>query len=100
MKKIINGRKYDTETAIKMFCFDHEPEDRLYRYSETLYRKQNGEFFLHGEGGPASIYGLKVRYCTWRSGRKIKPLSRYKALEWIRENCSEEDYLNLASMGV
>lgn len=98
MKKIINSRKYDTETAIMLCHFAREPKERFYRYSETLYRKQNGEFFLYGEGGPASRYGLQIRYCQWRSGRKIIPLSYSDALEWVRKNGSEEDALNFASM--
>ena len=44
MKKIINGRKYDTKTATEVCCG---------RYGNfgckkvTLYQKKNGEFFEH-----------------------------------------------------
>jgi len=60
MKKIINGKKYDTETATKL------GEDcRGYRgdidfWSEELYRKKTGEFFLYGEGGARSQYNAQV----------------------------------------
>lgn len=42
MNKIINGKKYDTETAIYVChgCFGNFGEKTV-----TLYRKKNGEFF-------------------------------------------------------
>ena len=51
MKKIINGRLYNTESAKKVGYYNN---GRIYNdfsfFEETLYRKRTGEFFLHGEG--------------------------------------------------
>ncbi len=48
MKKIINGKRYDTETA-KLIGSDgySNPSDFNY-WSEDLYQKKTGEFFLYG----------------------------------------------------
>ena len=52
MKQIINGKKYDTETAERLACEDAGlPVNDFAYWCEELYRKKTGEFFLHGEGG-------------------------------------------------
>lgn len=53
MIKIINKRKYDTSMAEELLCYASGHDNTRFRYySETLYRKRTGEYFLHGEGGP------------------------------------------------
>ena len=48
MKKIINGKKYDTETATSVgeYSSNYACSDYKY-YDETLYKKKTGEFFLY-----------------------------------------------------
>ena len=54
MKKVIDGKRYDTATATKIgddsrfYCGDFRYRD------ETLYKTPRGRFFLAGEGGPMS----------------------------------------------
>ena len=50
MKKIINGKLYNTDTARQIGSWDNNITDRLYWVSETLYQKQRGEFFLPPSG--------------------------------------------------
>jgi len=60
MKKIIDGKKYDIETAMLIGTTEKGCNCTDYHYtSEVLYQKKNGEFFLFGEGDPLSIYGEK-----------------------------------------
>ena len=41
MKKIINGKKYDTETAEELAYWENMPNALDFnQYSETLYRKK------------------------------------------------------------
>jgi len=54
MKKIINGKRYDTETAQLIGSASYSNRTDFRFWSEELYRKKTGEFFLYGEGGPAS----------------------------------------------
>ena len=56
MKKIINYKKYDTETArvVGNWISGSKEEDN-YR-DETLYCKKNGEYFLDDKGGMCSDY--------------------------------------------
>ena len=42
MRKIINGRKYDTETAEQLACYWNELSTRDFRHmTERLFRKKN-----------------------------------------------------------
>lgn len=64
MKKIIDGKKYNTETAQKMGGHDNG----------TLYRKKTGEFFLHGEG------------------EQIIPQAEKEAEEWAKAHLKIDEY--------
>ena len=57
MKKIINGKKYDTATAHECGTWSNAGSWRDFSHiEETLYRKRTGEFFLFGEGGPMTRF--------------------------------------------
>lgn len=90
MKKVISGKVYDTGTA-KELGFDCGG-DGLTRWAETLYQKRTGEFFLHGEGGPMTKYGVSIGDNEWRGSDKIIPLSPAKAREWGEKHLSGEAY--------
>jgi len=92
MMKVINGKKYDTETA--EFCAEYwnglSTRDFEY-YKEELYRKRTGEYFLCGYGGGNSKYG------EWHGnsggpGDKIIPMSLLEAQKWGEENLDGEEY--------
>lgn len=94
MKKIINGRKYDTETAKEIYYFDNgycKVSDFKW-YRETLYQKKTGEYFLHGEGNGLSPYKEYVPNCGYGRGEKIIPLSENGAKKWAEKNCDGDDY--------
>ena len=92
MKKIINGKLYNTDTARQIGSWDSNITDRLYWVNETLYQKQRGEFFLHGEGGPGSKYAEPSGQGSWSSGEKIIPLSYDAARTWAEEYLDADAY--------
>jgi hypothetical protein len=95
MKKIITGKLYDTETA-KELGNDYYSNPRDFHYwSETLYKKRTGEFFLYGKGGPASKYAESCGQNTWSGGEKIIPLSYKAAQEWAEEHLDADDYQSI-----
>lgn len=92
MKKIINGKRYDTSTAKMMNSYSYGyPRDFSY-WEETLYRKNTGEFFLHGEGGPASRYAEALSGGGWTGGEKIIPLSLEEAQKWAEKYLDGDEY--------
>lgn len=92
MKKIINGKVYDTETAQVLGSWSNMSDRSFERIDETLYRKRTGEFFLHGEGGPMSRYAVQIGQNNWRGGEKITPLSWDDARSWVESHLNSEDY--------
>ena len=60
MKKIINGKLYNTETAKKLAEYSNDCTWSDFRcLEEALYRKRTGEYFLYGSGGPLTGYAEK-----------------------------------------
>lgn len=92
MKKIINNKVYDTDTA-KELGMDSYSNPRDFNYwHEVLYQKRTGEFFLYGEGGPMSRYARSIDQNSWSGGQKIMPLSAANARQWAEEHLDADDY--------
>jgi hypothetical protein len=92
MKKIISGKRYDTDTA-KVIA-EHEEGyvgDFAY-YRETLYKKRGGEYFLHGYGHAASRYAENLGEGRWGAGEGIVPLSYDEARKWAEANMDADAY--------
>lgn len=92
MKKIINGKLYNTDTARRLASWDNgEFYNDLSFISEGLFQKKTGEFFIHGEGGAKTKYA-KCTSDAWRSGEAILPLSYEAAQKWAEEHTSCDVY--------
>lgn len=93
MKKIINGKVYDTEKATQVGIWSNGRSYRDFSHcSETLYRKRTGEYFLYGEGGPQSCYSRAVEQNTWTGGEDIRPLTVEEARQWAEKNLEADEY--------
>lgn len=93
MKKIINGKRYDTNTAKELNYWANTGNRRDFSWcKETLYQKKTGEFFLYGEGGPMSRYAERVDNNGWTGGEAITPLSFESARKWAEEKLTADEY--------
>ena len=92
MKKIINGKLYDTSTAHLVGSWDNNMGGTFDYAAESLYRKRTGEFFLHGEGGARSRYAAQCGYGSWGSGETIIPLTWDSARQWAEEHLDADEY--------
>lgn len=93
MKKIINGKKYDTDTASCVGSWDNGYGYSEFGYfSEALYRKKTGEFFLHGKGGAASKYAKSCGENSWSGGEEILPLTEDEAKKWAEGHLEADEY--------
>jgi hypothetical protein len=89
MKKIINGKIYNTENAIEIGNDYASCGQSDFRYwNETLYQTPRSKtFFLAGEGGAMSQWGKSCGGGSARCwGDGIKPLSKDQALEWAERH--------------
>lgn len=58
MKRIIEKKVYDTETATKIATTSFGQSNDFKSFAETLYRTAKGNYFLQYRGGPLSKYGV------------------------------------------
>ena len=92
MKKILNNRVYNTDTATLIGSKNNGNLGTDFNYlCDSLYRKRTGEYFLHGEGG------ARTQYAEWRNGllcggERIIPLTFDAARLWAEENLDADDY--------
>ena len=92
MKRIINGKKYDTSTAKLIGRWRNGLSDGDFEYcNEELYRKRTGEFFLYGEGGPGSVYATTYGN-RWKYGETIIPFAEDSARAWCEINLNADKY--------
>jgi hypothetical protein len=93
MKRIIDGKKYDTETAYMVGQWENMYDvSNFHYYSESLYRKRTGEYFLYGEGGAMSKYAETIGQNEWQGGEKIIPLTYDNARKWAEEHLGVDVY--------
>lgn len=78
MKKVINGKLYDTDTAKEIGRINDEPS---MNYEIRMFQKKTGEFFMY-------VWSI-------RSKSYIKPLSFRVAQEWIQDNLPGEVYCEI-----
>jgi hypothetical protein len=91
MRKIINKKVYDTETAEFVAEYHNGYFRRDFRYEyEGLYKSKKGQFFIHGIGGALSKYSES--YGNGRTGiETIVLLTKEEALEWLSEHNKLEE---------
>lgn len=93
MKQIINGKKYNTETAKEVGRWSNNCSYRDFNYcEETLYRKKTGEYFLYGMGGAMSKYSQSCGQNTWSSGEEINPMTESEARDWAEKYLTADEY--------
>ena len=86
MKQIINGKKYDTETADYFGACEATNLKGGFIERIALFRKDNGEYFLHNHLRELSWIGDHVINLS------ISPLTEEEAKKWAEKHLSVERY--------
>ncbi len=76
MKKIICKKEYDTETSVVVKKVTSGNFGDADGYEETLYKTEDGKYFLYVNGGAESKYAKE----------DIKRMSEKAADAWVAEN--------------
>lgn len=95
MQKILHGKRYNTDSATWKAMYSYGNPSDFNAFSEVLYQKKTGEFFLHGFGGPMSRYAKQLAYNSFGSGDEIIPLTEEGAREWCEKYCDFETYVDI-----
>ena len=101
MKKIINGKTYNTKTA-KCIC---DVECRYYpgdhAYHETgLYLSPKGAYFLAGSGGPSSMWSRSCGPNSWSGGSGLIVIDKEEAREYAEEAGASEEEMREAGFDI
>ena len=97
-KDNINGIAYNTKTAETIArngsgkTINHSDERW---FSETLYRKKSGEFFLYGSGGIFTKYAKQTGPNSWERSEAILPLTEDEAKQWAMNNLGDDGYKDI-----
>lgn len=96
MRKIIDGKMYNTETAKFVGEYEDPVGQGDFRWvREELYHKKTGEFFLYGQGGPLTQYCEVIGISGRSYGEAIVPITTRRAKEWVAEYLGVDTYIEL-----
>ena len=85
-KKIVNGIRYNTETAELIAKWSNSYYSSDFKYcEESLYKTKKGSWFISGEGGPMSKYAVSAGNNSYGGGSDIRPLTPEEARQWLED---------------
>ncbi|MFD1362777.1 hypothetical protein [Lentibacillus salinarum] len=85
MKKIIEGKRYNTETATEIYDWSRGiPGDFNYR-RKTLYHTKKGAWFIHHVGGPNTDMAVAVWDNSFSGSEDIEPIGEDEAFEFLQK---------------
>lgn len=90
MKRIIDGRRYNTDTAEELAQTSYGNAGDFGHYWEGLYRSPRGAYFLYGHGGARSHYAVSLGQNSWGGGSAIVPISAREAVDWLERHGETE----------
>jgi hypothetical protein len=93
MRRIIDGKAYNTETATLIGeASSHLGRSDFGWWEEALYRTRNGRFFLHGRGNARSSWAQPAGQNSYGPGSGIRALSEADAMEWAEKYLPAAEY--------
>jgi hypothetical protein len=93
MQRVIDGKRYDTETATLIGEDAFGNRGDFHAWEESLYRTPKGHFFLAGSGGARSSWGKQVTQNTWSGGEGLRAMSPAEALQWCEDHEVDADVI-------
>jgi hypothetical protein len=95
MKKVIEGKTYNTETAELLGTWsNHYGSNDFKHCTEELYKTGKGQFFVYGEGGPMSRWGQSYGNST-SGGDGILLLTETEAQGWAEAHLTATEYIKV-----
>jgi len=82
MKRIIQGKVYDTETATEVASQYHGYGGDFAAWREILYMTKSGTFFLHGWGSCRTEYAESTGQNSWSDGQRLIPYDKIQVMDW------------------
>lgn len=93
MKKVINGKTYNTDTATKIANWSNGKmrNDATWTY-EALYISPKGQYFIEGDRCPhGGLFWWEEEDTQSKSDEQIKLVTKEQALRWCEDRDIEAD---------
>lgn len=95
MRKIINGKIYDTEKAECLGSYDNgNCRNHFSFYEAELYKTKKGNYFIYENGGPNSKCSIYVGG-NYMGGSNIYSVSKEEASQWAEKHLEIDDYIRI-----
>ena len=86
MKMIIDGKRYDTDTAELIHKWNNGYNYSDFDYCrEELFKTKKGTYFIVGSGGARSKYSTSAGNTSW-GGHGIEIVSDNQAIGWLEDH--------------
>ena len=92
MIKIINGKRYNTETAEEVYCYwnGYSRSDFKFRI-KTLYLTKKGAWFIHHDGGAMSDMAVSCGSGGRSGSEDIEPIDAEDAFGFLQAHSDESE---------
>lgn len=92
MIKVIDGKRYNTETAELVFWYTNGNMRTDFKYrSKALYLTKKGNWFIHHEGGALTDMAVSVGNNGWGWGEDIEPVTGDDAFGFLQAHSDESE---------
>ena len=90
MRRVIDGKIYDTETAALLHCWDNGNNDRFHFRTKALYRTPKDRYFLVHEGGAMTDMAKQVDSNNVSGSEAMEVLDRAEAIRFLEMHDGSE----------
>lgn len=84
--RIINGKRYNTDTAQLIASYDNGMQGDFSWYHEALYRTPRGNWFIVGKGGGMSPYNKRCGNNCWTGATELIPVQENWVRQWLEQH--------------
>jgi len=92
MKKVIDGKMYNTETAERVYSWDNGRFTNDFRYrSKDLYRTKKGNWFILHDGGAMTDMAKSVGSNSTSGSEDIEVISEKDAFAFLASHGGTEE---------
>ncbi|MBO6350070.1 hypothetical protein EY688_13075 [Enterococcus casseliflavus] len=95
MKKIIEGKLYNTETATLIAEYRKGNRTDFNGIEEEVYKTKKGQYFMYFWGGALTEYREEVSHRNYSDNEDIKLITEKEAKKFAMKHLDAEDFIEI-----